>query len=294
MTVITGLSGSGKSTLLFDVLHAEGQRRYVETFSPYVRQFLDNLPRPDVESIENARPSIAVEQKNSVKNSRSTVGTMTELCDYFKVWFSEVASLHDPIDGSVVTPQTTESQTNSIIEEFLSETILVGFQCRKPNSLGFEEFISFLESAGYNRILVGGKYQRLSLLKNSENELNQCFVVIDKIKVNNKNRSRIAAAISNALESGKSFGEIRCEKGNLLESLTLGLRSKKDGKLFESPTPNLFSFNSPQGACPHCRGFGRTISIDKQKVIPNTNLTISQKMLFVHSQERFFDIAKKI
>ena len=120
LTVITGLSGSGKSTLLFDVLHAEGQRRYVETFSPYVRQFLDNLPRPEVESIENARPSIAVEQKNSVKNSRSTVGTMTELCDYFKLWFSEVASLHDPIDGRIVTPQTTESQTNTIIEEFLS------------------------------------------------------------------------------------------------------------------------------------------------------------------------------
>ena len=299
LTVITGLSGSGKSTLLFDVLHAEGQRRYVETFSPYVRQFLDNLPRPDVESIENARPSIAVEQKNSVKNSRSTVGTMTELCDYFKVWFSEVASLHDPIDGSVVTPQTTESQTNTVIEEFLSETILVGFQCRKPNSLGFAEFISFLESAGYNRILVGGKYQRLSLLKNSENELNQCFVVIDKIKVNNKNRSRIAAAISNALESGKGFGEIRCEKGNLLESLILGLRSKKDGKLFESPTPNLFSFNSPQGACPHCRGFGRTISIDKQKVIPNTNLTISQNAVrafsgkvFRHCQEDLIDYCK--
>ena len=148
LTVITGLSGSGKSTLLFDVLHAEGQRRYVETFSPYVRQFLDNLPRPDVESIENARPSIAVEQKNSVKNSRSTVGTMTELCDYFKVWFSEVASLHDPIDGSVVTPQTTESQTNSIIEEFLSETILVGFQCRKPNSLGICRIYIFLRISG--------------------------------------------------------------------------------------------------------------------------------------------------
>ena len=181
LTVITGLSGTGKSTLLFDVLHAEGQRRYVETFSPYVRQFMETLPRPKIKSMMNARPSIAVEQKNSVKNSRSTVGTMTELCDYFKVWFSEVASLHDPIDGSVVTPQTTESQTNTIIEEFLSETILVGFQCRKPNSLEFAEFISFLESAGHNRILVGGKYQRLSLLKNSENML---FKIKSKPKPN--------------------------------------------------------------------------------------------------------------
>ena len=167
-----------------------------------------------------------------------------------------------------------------------------------PNSLGFAEFISFLESAGYNRILVGGKYQRLSLLKNSENELNQCFVVIDKIKVNNKNRSRIAAAISNALESGKGFGEIRCEKGNLLESLILGLRSKKDGKLFESPTPNLFSFNSPQGACPHCRGFGRTISIDKQSYskhkpydFPKCCSCILRKV-FRHCQEDLIDYCK--
>jgi excinuclease ABC subunit A len=98
LTVITGLSGTGKSTLLFDVLHAEGQRRYVETFSPYVRQFMESLPRPKVKSFLNARPSIAVEQKNSVRNSRSTVGTMTELCDYFKVWFPQVSVLHDPDD----------------------------------------------------------------------------------------------------------------------------------------------------------------------------------------------------
>ena len=97
LTVITGLSGTGKSTLLFDVLHAEGQRRYIETFSPYVRQYMESFPRPQVKSILNARPSIAVEQKNSIRNSRSTVGTMTELCDYFKVWFSHVCELHDPM-----------------------------------------------------------------------------------------------------------------------------------------------------------------------------------------------------
>jgi len=99
LTVFTGLSGAGKSTLLFDVLHAEGQRKYVETFSPYVRQFLETLKRPEAESIENVRPSIAVEQKNTIRNSRSTVGTMTELCDYFKVWFSQVACFHDPESG---------------------------------------------------------------------------------------------------------------------------------------------------------------------------------------------------
>ena len=299
LTVITGLSGSGKSTLLFDVLHAEGQRRYVETFSPYVRQFLDNLPRPNVESVENARPSIAVEQKNSVKNSRSTVGTMTELCDYFKVWFSEVATLHDPKDGSIIMPQTVESQTNAIIKQFLSETILIGFLSKKPDSLVFAEFISFLESAGYNRILIRGKYERLSHVKNLKTEFDECFVVVDKIEIKKKNRSRIADAISIALESGKGFGEVRSEKGKLVESLNLGLRSKIDCKLYEEPTPNLFSFNSPQGACPECRGFGRIISIDKNKVIPDTRLAISQNAIrafsgkvFQHCQEDLIDFCK--
>ena len=118
LTVITGLSGSGKSTLLFDVLHAEGQRRYVETFSPYVRQFLDNLPRPDVESIENARPSIAVDRKTPLK-TRSNSGTMTELCDYFKVWFSEIASLYDPKDGSKIIPHNIESLADLVLKNSL-------------------------------------------------------------------------------------------------------------------------------------------------------------------------------
>ena len=106
LTVFTGLSGSGKTTLLFDVIHAEGQRKYVETFSPYVRQFLDTLPRPKVDSILNARPSISVEQKNTVKNSRSTVGTMTEICDYFKVWFPNVAELFDPESGEIIDSES--------------------------------------------------------------------------------------------------------------------------------------------------------------------------------------------
>ena len=109
LVVLTGLSGTGKSTLLFDVLHAEGQRKYVETFSPYVRQFLETCPRPEVDSIENVQPSIAVEQKNTIRNSRSTVGTMTEICDYFKVWFSQVAHLVDPASGQTVCFETPAS-----------------------------------------------------------------------------------------------------------------------------------------------------------------------------------------
>ena len=152
LTVITGLSGTGKSTLLFDVLHAEGQRRYVETFSPYVRQFLDTLPRPEVEAIYNARPSIAVEQKNSIRNSRSTVGTMTELCDYFKVWFSESSSLYDPLTGEKIVDQTPKQAASHVLSTYQDLSIYIGFTCTKPSSLDNSAFFSFLQKAGHNRI----------------------------------------------------------------------------------------------------------------------------------------------
>ncbi|MEC8421380.1 MAG: excinuclease ABC subunit UvrA [Verrucomicrobiota bacterium] len=300
LTVITGLSGSGKSTLLFDVLHAEGQRRYVETFSPYVRQFLDNLPRPQVQSIENARPSIAVEQKNSVKNSRSTVGTMTELCDYFKVWFSEVATLYDPQSGDEIKSETIETQVDAILSKFTAQTLLFGFQCKKPKDLGLSDFISFLIKAGHTRVLTRGKYQKLSRLDEIKKDLDGYFVVVDKIEIKKKNRSRLLEAVKISLEKGKGYGEVRSEKGELIKSLLLGLQSKVNGKIFEAAHPNSFSFNSPQGACPECRGFGRNISINEQKVIPDTNLTISQNAIrafsgkvFSHCQDDLLSYCQK-
>ena len=143
LTVITGLSGSGKSTLLFDVLHAEGQRRYVETFSPYVRQFLDTLPRPKVKNIVNARPSIAVEQKNSIRNSRSTVGTMTDLCDYFKVWFSEVAQLHDPENGDLISSLNTSEILSELIRKYPKKIGFFCFKVPKPQQINQKDFLSF-------------------------------------------------------------------------------------------------------------------------------------------------------
>ena len=292
VTVITGLSGSGKSTLLFDVLHAEGQRRYVETFSPYVRQFLDTLPRPEVESIENARPSIAVEQKNSVRNSRSTVGTMTELCDYFKVWFSAVSSLFDPQTGQEIKPETVESQADTILKKHTSKSTIIGFQCKRPEKLAFSEFSTFLKRAGHSRILINGEYVKLSSLNKTSIENKKVFVVVDKIQNKRKNRSRLIDAISIAVEKGHGAAEVRTEDGKLVESLLIGLRSKSSGKTFASPKPNLFSFNSPHGACPQCRGFGKTISIDKNKVIPDPSLSLSNNAIrafsgkvFKHCQE---------
>ena len=161
LVVFTGLSGTGKSTLLFDVLHAEGQRKYVETFSPYVRQFLETCQRPEVDSIENIRPSISVEQKNTIRNSRSTVGTMTEICDYFKVWFPLVAKLTDPASGKLLRFETFETQARTAIREFRDQSLVIGFSATKPASLQPEEFLRFLIQAGHARSFSDNVFVRI-------------------------------------------------------------------------------------------------------------------------------------
>ena len=185
ITVITGLSGSGKSTLLFDVLHAEGQRRYVETFSPYVRQFLPYLDLK-LNRLRMQGHPLRLNKKNSVRNSRSTVGTMTELCDYFKVWFSAVSSLFDPQTGHEIKPETAESQANTILKKYSTKNVVLGFQCKRPEKLTFSEFITFLERAGHSRILINEEYVKISSLENTSIKIEETFVVVDKIQTKRK------------------------------------------------------------------------------------------------------------
>ena len=275
-TVITGLSGTGKSTLLFDVLHAEGQRRYVETFSPYVRQFMESLPRPQIESMTNARPSIAVEQKNSVRNSRSTVGTMTELCDYFKVWFSQVAKLHDPDNpNEILSEENISTQARSCLKEFIDQTVVFGFWMNRGN-LNVTDFLDFLITAGHSRIMIDGEFPRIEDLAEGAWGETSAFVVVDQVRVNQKNLSRISDAISLSLELGKGLSEARSQSGHLLKNLHVGLRSFKTGKQYTKLGPGSFSFNSPVGACPNCKGFGKVIEINPNLVIPNPSLSINQ------------------
>lgn len=270
--VFTGLSGAGKSTLLFDVLHAEGQRRYVETFSPYVRQFLETLQRPSVDEIQNIRPSIAVEQKNTIRNSRSTVGTMTELCDYFKVWFSHSASFYDPDSGKELSHETCESLAEKTLK--IKQNITLGFVAQRPPNLPAKDFLSFLIQAGHARGLFKTKYSHLENLMQEGWSEKEIFVVVDRIMPKEENISRATEAISLAIKHGHGMGEIRDEKGNQTCLLYEGLRSPSSGVKFAPATPSAFSFNSPIGACSKCKGFGRIIEIDPDLVIPDPNLSI--------------------
>ncbi len=278
LTVVTGLSGAGKSSLVFETLHAEGQRRYVETFSPYTRQFLDLLDRPKVERVENIRPSIAVEQNNNVKTSRSTVGTLTELCDYFKVWFSHNSQLHDSAaaDGTILTSDHPQSVWKKVLANHRNSTVLLCFDIGLPTGEDTWDLVrEGLDAQGYTRVLINGKSVRIANLKAPPVDLEQLTVMQDRVTVQPSSRSRFIEAAENAFRLGRGSLLLVDESGRQTR-FREGLISPIDGRSYRPATPALFSFNSPLGACPRCRGFGRIIEIDPQRVLPDSSLSIAQ------------------
>jgi excinuclease ABC subunit A len=286
LTVVTGLSGAGKSSLVFETLHAEGQRRYVETFSPYTRQFMELLDRPDVDSVENIRPSIAIQQSNTVKTSRSTVGTITELCDYFKVWFAGVATLYDPATGKTIRDDNPQNIWKGLLKDYPDASLLVCFTVDKPKNLEWSEILRSLSGQGYTRAILdeneklgtqeaGKQITRISdLASQITDRTSQIHVIQDRLKINQGGRSRFIEAAQQAFAFGNGRIQIFDASAKPLTGFTQGLNSPETGKSFRPATPALFSFNSPIGACPTCRGFGRVIEIDYDLVIPDKRLSI--------------------
>ncbi len=329
--VVTGLSGAGKSSLVFDTLHAEGQRRYVETFSAYTRQFLDLLDKPKVDSIENIRPSIAIEQTNTVKTSRSTVGTMTELTDFFKVWFSHVAECFDPATGEKVEDDNPQTIWQKSFAAHAGRTVLVSFKVTKPDNLAWTEILKNLQGQSYVRVLVprGDEQPQVNLAVDRIDELlalphsalvsrlsasSHLFVAQDRVVLTADQKSRFLEAVESALHFGKNevhlFGEaitsgsphpsLSTQSWLELGHYSRGLHSPKTGRTFRTATPALFSFNSPLGACPKCRGFGRVIDIDYRLAIPDQSLSIDDGALkcwegdvYRESLDDFLVFAKK-
>ena len=278
--VVTGLSGAGKSSLVFDTLHAEGQRRYVETFSAYTRQFLDLLDKPKVDSIENIRPSIAIEQTNTVKTSRSTVGTMTELTDFFKVWFSHVAECFDPVTGEKVEDDTPQSIWTKTSSAHAGRTLLVGFKITKPANLTWPEILPNLKNQGYVRLLAENALFKLDDVLAAPAQIanlkTHIFVIQDRLAITAANQSRFLEATETALHFGQ--GQVHCFTADTLGPaghFSRGLHSPKSGRTFRAASPALFSFNSPLGACPKCRGFGRVIDIDYRLALPDQSRSIN-------------------
>ncbi|MCD8481567.1 MAG: excinuclease ABC subunit UvrA [Verrucomicrobia bacterium] len=287
LIVVTGLSGTGKSSLVFDTLHAEGQRRYVETFSAYTRQFMEMLDRPKVDTVENIRPSIAIEQGNTVKTSRSTVGTMTELCDYFKVWFAHMAELLDPVTGKVIQDDNPSSIWRQAMGAYAGQTVLLTFSCPLPGNMQLSELVQPLKAQGYSRAVAGGAVVKLDALLQVDTvvEGRECIVVQDRLVLAEKNRDRFLDSARTALHFGQGKLQLHADTGTLLQKFSEGLHSPDTGRVFRPASPNLFSFNSPVGACPRCRGFGRIIEVDYRLVIPDPSVSLADGAIRAFSGE---------
>lgn len=288
LTVVTGLSGTGKSSLVFETLHAEGQRRYVETFSSYTRQFLDLLDKPDLDSVENIRPSIAIRQSNTVKTSRSTVGTMTELCDYFKVWFTHHAELFDPETGRKVVDERPEVIWEQLqAEGHLGREVMLLFRLTKPDNLDWAEVRESLLGQGYSRLWAD---RVLRIEEDADwaaaiEGTSRIEVIQDRLALSEKDYPRFLESADHAMHFGGGELRVVVPDGVLLGHFSRGLHSPETGRVFKPKSPALFSFNNPIGACPRCRGFGRVIEVDYNLVFPDKRLSLKDGVIRPFSGE---------
>ncbi len=263
LTVITGVSGSGKSSLAFDTIYAEGQRRYVETFSPYARQFLDRMDKPAAERIEGIPPAIAIDQTNPVRTSRSTVGTMTELNDHLKLLYARAATLYCSGCGRPVRRDHPETVWAALGGDWAGHRAVITFPVERPENFSEDEIRSYLEAQGYLRV--------------QETEGRTLFVVADRLRVTDDNRSRFIESVEAAMRRGG--GHVRVydhDADGVQRRFSDRLHCAECDLDYRDPLPSLFSFNSPVGACETCRGFGRTMGIDRDLVVPDGSLTLAE------------------
>ena len=275
LTVVTGVSGSGKSTLAFDILYAEGQRRYVESFSAYARQFLDRMDKPDVESIEGIPPTIAIYQRRPVKTSRSTVGTMTELHDHFKLLFAKVATLYCSGCGRLVERDTAQTIFKKLGDVADGTTLVVTFPLAIA-SLPWAEIRAGLQGAAFHRLLVGTAISDIEEIADLPAAADKIEVVADRLIYRAQQRKRITGSIEQALQYGKGRVNLYYpDESWRVEPFSSHFHCAHCDLSYRDPTPNLFSFNSPLGACETCRGFGRVIDIDLDLIIPDPSKSLA-------------------
>jgi excinuclease ABC subunit A len=282
LTVVTGPSGSGKSSLAFNTLYAEGQRRFVESMSTYVRQFLERIDRPDVDAIDGILPAIAIEQKNSVKNARSTVATATELADHIRLFMTYCGETWCPDCGVTVRKENPESITNQILSSLGGKRAVVLapiFFDASHRQLVIEQLVK----AGFYRIWIGGEVRDMTEIDTSG--FTSMELVINRLRIDEDRHSQIVEAIEQAFELSKgnvnvleeADGDGSAPKTWVSHRFTSHFACNRCGSEFLEPTPHLFSFNSPLGACTNCQGYGRIIGIDMEKVIPNRDLRLDEQ-----------------
>jgi excinuclease ABC subunit A len=276
LVVITGISGSGKSSLAFDTIYAEGQRRYMETFSAYARQFIGEMERPDVERIDGLSPVISIEQKTTTRSPRSTVGTVTEIFDFLRLLFARVGEAYSYLSGKRMERYTEEQMRNLIGEQFQSRKILLLAPVVRGRKGHYRELFEQILKQGYTKVRVDGSVEDLGPGKQVDRyKTHDIEIVIDRLAIgSDASAERLSQSLATALKLGNGLVFVLDSETGVVSALSKHLMDTESGLSYEEPSPNTFSFNSPYGACPECNGLGMINRVDVEKVIPDPGKSI--------------------
>ena len=275
--VITGLSGSGKSSLAFDTLYAEGQRRYVESLSSYARQFLGRMQKPECDFIKGLPPAIAIEQKVTTRNPRSTVGTSSEIYDYLRLLFARIGKTYSPISGNLVKKHTVEDVLECVNSYPEGSRMAVLADIILPEGRSVQTQLDIYKQEGFSRLERDGKFLQIDEAAKDENfNIKDCYLLVDRLSVSNEpdTVSRLTDSLETAFYEGNNQCTVKVWTDEGIQTHHFSKRFEEDGMQFVEPTEQMFNFNNPYGACPKCEGFGRILGIDEDLVVPNKALSV--------------------
>ncbi|PRY86005.1 excinuclease ABC subunit A [Mongoliibacter ruber] len=294
LIVLTGLSGSGKSSLAFDTIYAEGQRRYMESFSAYARSFLGGMERPDVDKINGLSPVISIEQKTTSKNPRSTVGTVTEIYDFMRLLFARAGVAYSYLSGHKMIRQTEDQIVEQLFENFKGKKLYILAPVVKGRKGHYRELFEQIRKMGFSKVRVDGVVMEVQpKMQVDRYKIHDIEIVIDRIVADEEDRFRISQSLKTALQHGKGIIMLRDEEGNI-HHFSKYLMDPTTGLSYDEPAPNTFSFNSPYGACPSCNGLGVIDEITKESIIPDPSLSITRGGIAPLGEYRDVWIFKKV
>ncbi len=277
LVVVTGISGSGKSSLAFDTIYAEGQRRYMESFSAYARQFIGNMERPDVDKITGLSPVISIEQKSVNKNPRSTVGTITEIYDFLRLLYARIGEAYSYNTGERMVRYSEEQITDLILKDYQGRRIHILAPSIRGRKGHYRELFEHIRQAGFTRVRVDGEMREIEFgMMLDRYKTHDIEIVVDRLEVNDDCKSRITKSVQTAFRYGKGLLMVMDHETEQVRYFSRLLMCPTTGLSYEDPEPNTFSFNSPYGACPKCNGMGEITVVDKEKLIPNPDLSIKK------------------
>jgi excinuclease ABC subunit A len=294
LVVVTGISGSGKSSLAFDTIYAEGQRRYMESFSAYARSFIGDLERPDVDKINGLSPVISIEQKTTSRNPRSTVGTVTEIYDFMRLLYARAGEAYSYLTGEKMVRQSEDQIIEALLQNFKAKKLTLLAPVVKGRKGHYRELFVQIRKQGFTKVRIDGELQEITAKMQVDRfKIHDIEVVIDRIVADVKDRSRIAQSVNRALKEGKGI-IMALEESGKVHHFSKFLMDPKTGLSYDEPAPNAFSFNSPYGACPTCNGLGVIEEITEDSIIPDKKLSISRGGILPLGEYRDIWIFKKV